>query len=531
MGSTVDQKRPTRPKITKKTANNHQLDKKRIQNRTSQQCLRERKQAHTRHLESLAELMVVSQNDGDDPQKQNQALVACNLKLIEQNRQLQDALFRMKKKLLGVSNIAIAAASMSPAHANDEIFDSLVGNEGNKPKDRSDSFNDEDVNDEPNINKGQGPATYNHTSIRVSGSLAPSGEPTTLHHDASQRTELLETCEELSYSQSSPQCSPFDPPSFAMSNSLMQPFTFPSPLKKAGFKCVPTTMVGQLMKVCKGYLQQSSDASSEIPKWNEVGTFNHESPRIPLVDRLREVVVHILASWAGLESYLYGIGVFQHMERVVQWRLTRSLEDRLAIPEPFRPTPLQLNSDYPVCIDFLNWPTIRDQLILRKDDGDLGVFMRDIVMNTVIEFPTLNASVNIHDLFYNKISPGGLIPDFVCSPKISGNDDYDNLSECPAATDSEFAEKLIRRDLHQRLVHGLCPLTEDVWQSILCGVYLPAQPVFARPPLNLLAGCYGIDQVTKWKLSPAFARKYPSIDCVGVTANFEMIQTSHLPGL
>jgi hypothetical protein len=39
--------------------------------------------------------------------------LATNFKLIEQNRQLQDALFRMKKKLMGLSNMATAAASMS----------------------------------------------------------------------------------------------------------------------------------------------------------------------------------------------------------------------------------------------------------------------------------------------------------------------------------------------------------------------------------------------------------------------------------
>jgi hypothetical protein len=113
MGSTVDQKAPHSRTKTNKTKATQHLDKKRIQNRTSQQCLRERKQAHTRHLESLAELMMVSQNDGADPEKQNRVLAASNLKLIEQNRQLQDALFRMKKKLMGLSNMATAAASGS----------------------------------------------------------------------------------------------------------------------------------------------------------------------------------------------------------------------------------------------------------------------------------------------------------------------------------------------------------------------------------------------------------------------------------
>jgi hypothetical protein len=65
-------------------------------------------------------------------------------------------------------------------------------------------------------------------------------------------------------------------------------------------------MVKQLMKVCNVYLQQSSDITpAMISKTG--GPFRRESPGVSVVDRLREVIVHILASWAGLESYLYGI--------------------------------------------------------------------------------------------------------------------------------------------------------------------------------------------------------------------------------
>lgn len=399
----------------------------------------------------------------------------------------------------------------------------LLGIDGNDRNRERSEASDTNANHECGITKSQAPATPSSREKAKPSPLTDAGS-LPIYHDALQRPGPPNVCEDLS--------SNFEPPFFLMSSPSMQPLTFPSPLQKTVFKEVPTLMVKRLMKICNDYLQQSSENTpAMIPKLNEMATFSPEGPGIPLVDRLREVIVHILATWAGLESYLYGIGVFQHMERVVQWRLTRSLEDRLAIPDPFRPTPLQLNSDYPICIDFLNWPSIRDQLIMRKDDGDLALLMRDIVMNTVVEFPALNASVNIHDLFYDKISPGTLTPSFLNFPKDAGLDDYDALAESPVATDSELADRLVRRDLHQRLVHGVCRLTEDAWQSLLCGVYFPTHPVFARPPLQLLAGCYGIDQVTKWKLSPAFARKYPSIDCVGVTANFEMIPSSHLPGL
>jgi hypothetical protein len=182
----------------------------------------------------------------------------------------------------------------------------LLGTDNNKKTPEGSESSDADANHEFGIKKGQSPATPG-TSDGVKTSPLACDESTAIDHDDNpKRPRLTKVCEDLS--------STFEPPSFSMPNYLMQPLTFPSLSKKPGFKCVPTLMVKQLMKVCKLYLQQSSDTTSTIiPTWNEVGTFSREIPGIPLVDRLKETIVHILASWAGLESYLYGI---------VSWTIT-----------------------------------------------------------------------------------------------------------------------------------------------------------------------------------------------------------------
>ncbi|PGH11598.1 hypothetical protein AJ80_07068 [Polytolypa hystricis UAMH7299] len=524
MVSTLDRKRPPSTRPTQTTKNNaaHQQNKKRAQNRTSQQCLRERQQAHTRHLESLVELMMASQPDGEGPEKQNQALMASNLKLIEQNRQLQDALFRMKKKFLGLSNMAAAAA-------NDEIFDQLLGTDSNNKVNRlsrSSSAGEAEAGDRVHSGKESHGSVAESINTKAKATVPSlSGDFMTVPGELGQPLQL---CEGLAPSQGA-----MTVPTYVATPPSGPLLALPSVPQMTGtFKPVPMLMIERIMKVCSVYLRQSSETGSmNPPEWSEKGRLSEEAPKVTLVERLREAVVHTMASWAGLESYLYGIGVFAPMERIVQWRLTRSLEDRLAIPEPFRPTPLQLDSEYPISIDFLNWASIRDQLILHRDRYDLMLLTREIVMNTVIDLPPWSASVNIHDIFYNKILPSNLIPEGLFSPhKDAGQEN--SLSENLAATDPELAEQLIRRDLNQRLTHGLYLLNEeDTWQLFLYGVPPQTRPRFARPPLNKLAGCYGVDQVTQWKLSPAFARKYPFLDCIDVTATFEMLPCSDLPGL
>jgi hypothetical protein len=165
-----------------------------------------------------------------------------------------------------------------------------------------------------------------------------------------------------------------------------------------------------------------------------VGGLGREYSRVALLDRLRESLVQ---------------------------------EDRLVIPDPFRLTPLQLNSDVPICTECLNWPSIWDQLVLlQMDDGDLALLMRDIVMNIVIDFPSWNASVNIYDLFHNKISPGSLMRDSLGSPEDMGYDEYDNLSESQAAMDSELTEQRFQREKISAWVvlsHRRCMAIVTVW--------------------------------------------------------------------
>lgn len=80
--------------------------KKRIQNRNSQKCYREKQASQLRALEKLLE----NTNPGDATGQNSES----NVKLLKENQELQDALLRMRKKFLSLSTAASSSAGMFP---------------------------------------------------------------------------------------------------------------------------------------------------------------------------------------------------------------------------------------------------------------------------------------------------------------------------------------------------------------------------------------------------------------------------------
>jgi hypothetical protein len=84
-------------------------ERKRAQNRISQQCLREKNLTYIRNLKETIELLQKVAT-GSDPQDRCSVLVDAHLKLIAENQRLEDALLRLRKKLLSFGQAATAAA-------------------------------------------------------------------------------------------------------------------------------------------------------------------------------------------------------------------------------------------------------------------------------------------------------------------------------------------------------------------------------------------------------------------------------------
>lgn len=95
---------------TQKGPSNGKVDRKKAQNRISQQCLREKQLATTKHMNSMLNALQGSRASSKDDRQDDGALLESHLELIEQNKRLIEAVLRLRKKLLLLSASANAAA-------------------------------------------------------------------------------------------------------------------------------------------------------------------------------------------------------------------------------------------------------------------------------------------------------------------------------------------------------------------------------------------------------------------------------------
>ena len=107
----ADSKSSRRPLKRKADSGAEPSERKRAQNRISQQCLREKNAAYVRNLENAVELLqnTITDNDGGGCRDRYETLVEAHLKLLKENQRLEEALFRLRKKLLSLSNAAATA--------------------------------------------------------------------------------------------------------------------------------------------------------------------------------------------------------------------------------------------------------------------------------------------------------------------------------------------------------------------------------------------------------------------------------------
>jgi hypothetical protein len=85
-------------------------DKRRIQNRLSQQCSREKQLSYVTQLEQFVEDIRSPGVGLEDTQAQLRRLQKNHLSLMKENRELREALLRMRKKLLSLSSAASSHA-------------------------------------------------------------------------------------------------------------------------------------------------------------------------------------------------------------------------------------------------------------------------------------------------------------------------------------------------------------------------------------------------------------------------------------
>lgn len=262
-----------------------------------------------------------------------------------------------------------------------------------------------------------------------------------------------------------------------------------------------------------------------------------------VVEDVAKLAVNILCKTSGFGQYIYGVGAYKDMEKVFRWRLSPSTRNRQLISEPFQPTSLQYmgHCNYDASIDFINWASIRDQLIYKAGTYDLNQVVADIVANTVIEIPERRVAINIHDTFFTKIfartaatcstrysylyppwHASILMSSWLCSDLGVRNNLLDNgISE---VWESDFVGQTslswTTADVFSYITKQIGALNVSRKSNSDLTTFDNCHPSLYSHRLTLalaqpLATKWGLDKLYRWKLSREFAQAYPFLDCTG----------------
>ncbi|KAI9763556.1 MAG: hypothetical protein M1840_000418 [Geoglossum simile] len=518
-------------------------DKKRVQNRLSQQCYREKQASYIKQLERFVENVQAAGSGSADIPSQLQEMQRKQLRLMKENQELREAILRMRKKLLSLST----AASTS---ADDVIFERIL----NAPADDDNAKTDETLAQEAPIlaNEAQNPFPSHFAcsaappladlpptttpdslggplstdpSNQISNSI-PMSNPdhaSNLNHmsgfshmsnpDHTSNPNHMSSLNHTSNSISMPNPNhtpnqitmptgpipiiPQRPPAIddrnkhhltgdialrfntilatppipPIPNSI--PLSTPYYPSRESFRLDPADYSDLVMEETERSVRDSMakmrfgffrDAWSQ---WTVARQFTpqqiDEIDHMTLTDLCR-IAFRIVLKASALEKYVYAGGTLPTIAKVLRWRITPTIENRAAIAEPFRPTPLQqLVRDRHPSIDFIHWGELRDQLIIYMGAYNMQTLIMDTLQFLVREVPQLNIAIPVLE-FYNALA---------------------------ASTDP---------------AELMSPETNIIQYDPLIS-YNP------NPPSTMkLVRKYGLDRILERKLMPAFAKKYPFLD-------------------
>ncbi|RSL75985.1 hypothetical protein CEP51_010387 [Fusarium floridanum] len=475
--------------------------RKRAQNRISQQCLREKNLAHVRSLEETVALLQQAVSSGDQGSRYA-TLLETHLKLMEENRRLQDALLRLRKKLLSLSNAASAAA-------DDEVFGTVLwGSQDTTATPPADEGGHRDSPDSP-----QGLCAEGELICQQGSNTEPDAGSVT----AQTRGAVDPGISDFQSLQNDPLQSYSDILStWPVDGHDEVGLTIPLSTWMLPQDQIVVTSIAlfgsKLLDACDKYIKRKSNSTlpDQVDEWNR---------------KLVRVAISFGTRCMGLESYIYGVNGARYMEKVLSWRL--GLEPKDKVPAPFRPTPLQ--SRQPTHFwgfDLFNWPELRDQLVLEHGSVDLDALTKDLVLHSVIEQPQRGVAVNVLDIFENQIlrrDKSSCAQSGTCRNYLT--DASWVLFEVGPEIQSMYGsvadpvEEAIIAELDRRM------LNEEAMPRGCSESSLPSPGSY---PGTDVAHFLGIDNFLGWRISQEFANKYPFLDCSTAISDYQLAPSTDL---
>ncbi|KAL3474471.1 hypothetical protein BJX99DRAFT_260403 [Aspergillus californicus] len=409
----------------RRSTTDQQRERKRIQNRISQRCFREKQGSYIQHLERFVSTIENTEGFGSREATER-------LELIHENHALRESLLQMKKKLLSLGAQVTSLADSPTRHETTDrgAESSCLPSSESQARDPDlpvGTPNATAVDTDRAGNQRWGADAYalpNSQSLET-GSLCDSrmsqyapevlGIATSTPAAEPSQQETLDLVVPLNILDTD--LSTF----FGAKQVLFSPYTGITMFKatNTSVKCPLLLMETKIQNMMQEFNIQSFHQTLGIRPFAS----DLSSREIHQLDN--EILTNIVQ--LAMRAMLHGtpIGGYSHficptcvVEKILVWRTHPTSENRNQVEAPFRPTILQhrFPKHHPA-IDLLYWDELRDQLILCEERVEIGAVVYRWLLSSVIEYPDYSVAVSALELFVFLASPASFPLETTMSPE------------------------------------------------------------------------------------------------------------------
>ncbi|KAF4310595.1 putative tRNA 2 -phosphotransferase 1 protein [Botryosphaeria dothidea] len=486
--------------------------RKRKQNRISQQCLREKKNAaSSSFFEQLsADVRALREGCERSGQVDTAELLAINEGLVEENRNLREALLRMRKKLLSLSSAADCAA-------DDPIFQKMLAKEPETPapdsngngvgtnkrrkyssavgqKGRSGS-SDASV-DEPFHRDDLSP---DNAYVRIHGDGSDSMPAAPDHLGTEGQPDLSFYAQDMTIKETCP-----DFPGVVKSpNDLLSSLAFP-------IATLPQLSMPN-SAVLDAWMSRSVGEIDGVKK----GAVVRRIVERDMVERLAEIAVHLIFDDTGLGRWINTLdGAREFLKSVVTCRIMLGCATPTDVLDGLETDwPAWSTSTRPLIVDLIAWPSLRDQMIFHSSFYDLDEMTEDIINYTVADIPEQRIALQLYS------RPPNPFP-YVPRPD-------ENTSDTPFKfSTNEHTLKILQiqnQELYDIISRRMeAPASGDGTDQPCFGI--PGSPQSECIPAKTCTS----KKFKGWKLSTIFFKKYPFLQCPSLSSVYPFCPASKI---
>ncbi|KAB2571676.1 hypothetical protein DBV05_g9651 [Lasiodiplodia theobromae] len=526
--------------------------RKRKQNRLSQQCLREKRSAGVANQSfferlgaDIRRLREVCEQQGggglgggggggagDGGVDVVAELVRINEGLIEENRCLREAVLRMRKKLL-----------------KDPVFQKILGKESDAPETtgggaasnkrrktssstgsgsasgRAVGYASSDA-DEPDRSER---TALDEGEILANFPLEPSGSfnPLVAATSAPQAS-AMQAFHQQQHRPGDPLCMEFPPttrplpgqdfhtaPNFSFTSVPQISLTNTAILDAWMSRSYANLLTQKIENVCVQYVLKSR--ACKLDMGGGLGPLYQQFDERAIVDRLADIAVHMIFDDTGLGRFINVLeGAREFLRSAVACHIMLgSAKPHDIVDENVTDTPALTTSAKPAIVDLIAWPSLRDQMMFHSSFYDLDEMIEDVVNYCVADIPEQNLALQMYS------TPP------ITYPHVTSPQDFESVKPF-RFSEREFTHKMMQisnRDLFdiiaQRMEEPPCTAASIHAHSDMLRTSesecLPAKTEMART-------------FKGYRLSDAFFKKYPFLQCSSLASPYPFYPSSKIQG-